>query len=61
MEVMLKSQSVRLADVFLYGPFMLYVAYKYDMSNKDKILLTSLGIGTIVYNARNYIRYERQN
>jgi hypothetical protein len=58
-EPMLKSQTVRKLDVFLYGPFMIYIAYRYNLKNIDKLLLAGLGVGTIWYNARNYLRYER--
>lgn len=59
MEPMLKSQTVRIADIVLYGPFMIYVASKYDLSNRDKILLTLLGIGTVTYNLNNYLKYNK--
>ena len=49
-----KSQSVRLLDVFLYGPAMIYWSWKKKLTPSDKVLLTALGIGTIIYNARNY-------
>ena len=51
-----KSQSVRLVDVFLLGPLMIYIAWNHN----EKInalylyLLLFFGATTISYNARNY-------
>ncbi len=49
-----KSQTVRLADIFVYGPFMIWAATRKEIPTWGKWLLGSLGIGTIYYNARNY-------
>ncbi|RLC33107.1 hypothetical protein DRH13_00240 [Candidatus Woesebacteria bacterium] len=49
-----KSQTVRLADIFIYGPFMIWAATRKEIPTWGKWLLGSLGIGTIYYNARNY-------
>lgn len=64
-----KSQNVRLFDVFILGPSMIYLGYKYlelldnslamiDFTNIDVILSIILilsGAGTISYNLKNYL------
>ena len=58
-----KSQYVRLLDVFLLGPIMIYLGwinYK-KLNNKEymlkimNIMLIFFGSTTITYNLRNYI------
>jgi hypothetical protein len=55
-----KAQYVRLVDVFLYGPYLVYIAFKkkYIFSNLEKIFLLFLGITTITYNARNMLKIK---
>lgn len=49
-------QSVRLIDVFLLAPFMVYVANKSgSITRNEKLLLTVAGILTAVYNGRRYL------
>lgn len=50
-----KSQSVRLADVFVIGPFMVYCAWRYKMRDIDRLFLSLIGFGTILYNGNNYL------
>lgn len=55
-----KSQEVRLIDVFVIGPLLIYTGVAY----KDKLLkilsfsLTIIGAATIIYNGRNYYLNE---
>lgn len=56
----MKSQSVRLLDVFLIGPFMLYAAKKGRMTNGERLFMALLGVATIAYNARNYYLVEQE-
>jgi len=54
-----KSQAVRLLDVFVYGPFMLGVGLAAaTLHPAARLGLAALGVGTIVYNARNYLRVD---
>ena len=54
-----KSQYVRLIDVFLYGPILIYTSTL--IHNKFlKIMILFIGITTIVYNLKNYIK-EKEN
>lgn len=52
-----KGQYVRIIDVLLYGPYLLYLAMKqtYTFSIAEKIFLLFLGATTISYNLRNFL------
>lgn len=58
-----KSQPVRLLDIFLVGPFLIWYGLRYDYSRKHKettrpivkAVLLMIGFYTIVYNAYNFI------
>jgi hypothetical protein len=54
----MKTQLVRIADVIFFGPFMLYAASRPKLNKSQKLILTTIGVGTIVYNAINYLKYE---
>jgi hypothetical protein len=51
-----KTQWVRLVDIFVYGPYLIYLSTKddYTFSEYEKLFLLFLGATTITYNARNY-------
>ena len=52
----MKAQSVRLVDVYLLGPFMVWAAYKStDLPNWARLTLGISGVATVAYNARNYL------
>ena len=52
----IKSQNIRLLDVFFIGPVMIYCGFKgYKLTNQLVFLiLVFLGGSTISYNLRNY-------
>ena len=51
-----KSQGIRLLDVFLLGPFMVYFSYKAKgVSDLERNLMYALGVATVLYNAKNYL------
>lgn len=59
-----KSQWVRLVDVFVIGPLMLWGGYKLVM-HKHRfagVSLAAFGAATVGYNAKNYLdtRYVRR-
>lgn len=56
----MKTQLVRIADVVFFGPFMLYAASRPKLNKTQKVILATIGIGTIIYNAINYLKYENQ-
>ena len=52
-----KPQNVRLADVFVYGPFSVWFGVKADeMPGWARAAMVAYGIGTIVYNGNNYLK-----
>lgn len=54
-----KTQWVRIFDIFLYGPYLIYLSFQdetYKISDREKIFLIGLGATTITYNLRNYLR-----
>lgn len=51
-----KSQGVRLWDVFFLGPAMTYIGFTGKLPAWQKVLLVGGGIGTILYNGRNYLK-----
>lgn len=52
-----KTQYVRVIDVLLYGPYLIYLAFKqtYTFTLVEKIFLLFFGATTITYNLRNFI------
>ena len=55
-----KTQRIRLLDVFLIGPLMTYSGMKLRGSNPVAgTVLALFGVSTILYNAKNYYRIER--
>lgn len=53
-----KTQYVRLVDVFIYGPYLTYLAFQtnYTFTIVEKIFLLFLGVTTITYNGKNYLK-----
>ena len=54
-----KTQWVRLVDVLLYGPYLIYLSAQegaYEFSTLEKVFLLFLGATTVSYNARNYLK-----
>ncbi len=49
-----KSQWIRLVDVFIYGPILIYAATQVS-SRWLQIVLVLMGATTITYNLRNYL------
>lgn len=51
-----KSQGVRLVDVFLLGPFMVYAATLLPRDQQlARVILAGSGVATVLYNGRNYL------
>ena len=55
----MKSQTVRLVDVLLLGPFMVWAAGARTLPPWARLLLGVAGVATIAYNARNYSALRR--
>ena len=49
-----KSQTVRILDVLVYGPFLIWLGYK-QKEKWIRLVLYFLGTTTISYNMRNYL------
>jgi hypothetical protein len=50
-----KSQTVRVFDVLVLGPFMVYAASRLRMGKGARAFLAFAGVATVLYNARNYL------
>tara|TARA_R110002020_G_C15929113_1_gene743595 strand:+ start:380 stop:583 length:204 start_codon:yes stop_codon:yes gene_type:complete len=56
-----KSQEVRLLDVFFIAPFLFYIGYKAKgITDIEKWIIYAIALGTLVYNARNYLRNKNK-
>lgn len=56
-----KTQCVRLVDVFLLGPFMMWAGYKSGaLPTWAKWTLALSGLATVAYNLNNYLRIQRE-
>lgn len=55
-----KAQGIRLGDVFLFGPMMIYSAMGKDAPEWMKAAMLVIGVGTIFYNAMNFVEIERR-
>lgn len=53
----MKTQMIRLLDVFVIGPLMIYTGLR---TNKPLLRnsMFVLGLATILYNGNNYIKYK---
>lgn len=60
-----KAQSVRIADVMLIGPLMIWggteasKAAKTDLGKNSGSALALMGLGTMVYNGVNFVRVKQ--
>jgi hypothetical protein len=52
----LTAQDVRLIDVVLIAPFLIYVSLRKELPNPIRITLFGLGVATLLYNGYNYIK-----
>jgi hypothetical protein len=52
-----KTQFIRLIDIIIYGPYLIYLATKqtYTFTVAEKIFLLFIGTTSISYNLRNLI------
>lgn len=54
-----KTQGIRLLDVFVLGPIMMYSAMDRKPPKVLRAFLMTVGVGTILYNASNYIEQQK--
>ena len=55
----MKAQPVRLLDVFVFGPFMIWAATELK-SEPARVAMLVLGVGTMIYNWENYKRLSNE-
>ncbi len=53
-----KSQGVRLVDVLLLGPFMIWAGSKKKLPGWARAALLAAGVATVLYNLKNYQRIQ---
>jgi hypothetical protein len=52
-------QHVRLLDVFVIAPFLMYAGSRKELPNNIRLGLWAVGIGTLVYNGYNYLKNDK--
>jgi hypothetical protein len=58
-EDLAKPQNIRLADVFILGPFSIWFGLKAkEMPTWARVAMMAYGTGTIFYNGKNYLEIE---
>lgn len=56
-----KTQAIRLyGDVLFIAPYLIYLGVRKKISDLDALILMGIGVATLSYNLRNYIRQRRQ-
>jgi len=55
-----KAQGVRLADIFVFGPLMLYAGLGKETPQWLKLGMIIIGAGTIVYNLVNFMEIAKR-
>jgi len=55
----MKAQSIRLFDVFVLGPWLIWLSAKTKMTDNERVLLVLTGVSTIVYNGANYLEQAK--
>lgn len=57
----MKSQNVRVLDVLVLGPFTIWAGMqKNKLPDAARAGLVIYGAGTIIYNAKNYAKINRE-
>jgi uncharacterized protein related to proFAR isomerase len=58
-----KSQTIRLVDVFVIAPILIYAGVKYQkiMPKALSLSLIAIGVATAVYNGKNYLKNKQTN
>ena len=55
-----KAQAVRMGDILLFGPLMVMGAMGKAPPQWMRAAMLIIGIGTIVYNAANFVEIEKR-
>ena len=57
----MKSQNVRLLDILVLGPLMIYAARGARLGDLERGALAAAGLGTIFYNLTNYLEIRKSS
>ena len=55
-----RYQAVRLVDVFILAPAMVYASTFKQIPNYVRLILFVSGVATLVFNGQNYLEIEKQ-
>jgi hypothetical protein len=53
----MKTQLIRILDVLIYGPFLIWLGYS-EREKWIKVFLYFIGATTMTYNLRNFIELQ---
>ncbi len=53
------TQMIRLIDVFLIGPLLIYTSFQKYLPKWLRVSLLVIGVSTILYNGNNYIKNKQ--
>jgi len=56
----IKAQGVRMADVMVFGPLMIYAGLGKATPPWLRVGMVIIGVGTVIYNLANYLTIERE-
>jgi hypothetical protein len=54
------TQMIRLIDVFLIGPLLIYTSFQKSLPNWLRVSLLVIGVSTILYNGNNYVKSKQK-
>ena len=58
-EILFRYQYVRLIDVFVLAPVMIYASTYKTIPGWVRIVLFTSGVATFVFNGKNYLEIEK--
>ena len=56
-----KSQNVRLLDVFVIAPILIYAGTQKNLPQWLQYSLVGIGVATAYYNGKNYLKNKKNN
>lgn len=56
----INTQHIRIADIFIVGPLMIYSGYKSTMPDYLRYTMMIFGAATIIYNGFRYLQQQNQ-
>ncbi len=55
-----KAQGIRLLDIGVFGPMMVLSAMNKKPPGWLKLAMVGIGVGTILYNAKNFLAVKKE-